>query len=135
LYHCCAYLKKINRIKPNQLIYSFKNFKIFFLLSLFFNWKKIALQCVGFCHTTTRISRNSTYITSLLSSPPFPPCHPLVITERQAGLPISFTLAICFTHDSLFMSMLLSPSVPLFPYPTVSTSPFSVSASPFLPCK
>ena len=110
-----------------------------FLKNLFFNWREIALCCcVGFCHTTTRISRNSTYITSLLSSPPFPPCHPLVITEHQAGppgLPISFTLAICFTHDSLFMSMLLSPSVSLFPYPTVSTSPFSVSASPFLPCK
>ena len=33
------------------------------------------------------------------------------------------------------MSMLLSPFSPLSPYPTVSTSPFSMSVSPFLPCK
>ena len=37
-----------------------------FFLNLFFNWRKIALQCcVGFCHTM-QISHNYTYIPSLL---------------------------------------------------------------------
>ena len=40
-----------------------------------------------------------------------------------------------FTYGSIYMSMLLSPVIPLSPSPTVSTSPFSISVSPFLPCK
>ena len=43
-----------------------------------FNWRKIALQCcVGFCHTTMRISHNSIDIPSLLSLPPSPHPTPL----------------------------------------------------------
>ena len=42
---------------------------------------------------------------------------------------------IPFTHDSEYMSVLLSPFVPLSPSSTVSTSPFSTSVSPFLPWK
>jgi len=39
-----------------------------------FNWRIIALQyCVGFCHTTTWISRKHTRIPTLLSLPPHPP--------------------------------------------------------------
>ena len=42
---------------------------IFF--NLFFNWRKIALQCcVGFCRTTAQISHNYTHIPSLLSLTP-----------------------------------------------------------------
>ena len=41
-----------------------------------------------------------------------------------------------FMHDiCVYMSMLLSQFVPPSPSPTVPTSPFSISASPFLPCK
>ena len=41
-----------------------------------FNWRKIALQCcVGFCHMTTRVSHNYTYIPSLWSLPPLPSAH------------------------------------------------------------
>ena len=36
---------------------------------------------------------------------------------------------------SVYMSILLSPFVLLSPFPTVSKSPFSLSMSPFLPCK
>ena len=39
----------------------------------------------------------------------------------------------CFTHGSVCVLMLLSLFIPLSPSPTVSTSPFSSSASPFLP--
>ena len=43
-------------------------------LNLFFNWRKIALQRIGFCRTTRQVSHNHTYIISLWS-PPFPASH------------------------------------------------------------
>ena len=60
-----------------------------------------------------------------------------VIIESQAGFPVlySFPLAICFTHGSVYLSMLLSQFVPPFCSPAVSTSPFSTSVSLFLPYK
>ena len=42
---------------------------------------------------------------------------------------------VCFTRAGVRISMLLSPFVPASPSLTVSTSLFSVSASPLLPCK
>ena len=39
------------------------------------------------------------------------------------------------SSSSVYMSMLLSPFVPLSPSPTVSASPFSISMSLFLPCR
>ena len=49
----------------------------FTLLNLFFNWRKIALQCCnGFCHTT-QINHHFASITSLLSLPLLPTSHPL----------------------------------------------------------
>ena len=62
---------------------------------------------------------------------------PPVITEQQAGLPVlssTFPPAVYYT-ESVYMSGLLSPFTPLSPSPTVFTSPFSMSMSPFLPCK
>ena len=92
------------------------------LFVCFSNWRIIALQCcVGFCHTTMQISHNficvcvCVYVYVSVSSPswasfpsPFPPLQ--VIAEHQAGLPVlcsSFPLAMCFTHDSMYMSVLL----------------------------
>ena len=46
--------------------------------------------------------------TSLPPQPPIPPIQ--VITERQAELPVlysRFPLAICFTHGSVYMSILI----------------------------
>ena len=66
------------------------------------------------------------------------PSSPLVITEHRAGLPVPdscLLLAVCFTHRNVYKPVLLSQSVPLSPFPSVSTNPFSKSASPFLPCK
>ena len=75
----------------------------------------------------------------LLEPPSLTPILPLwVITEHQTGLPVlysSFFLTIHFTHNSVHMLILLFPLVPLALPPTVSTSSFSTSASPFLPCK
>ena len=47
----------------------------------------------------------------------------------------NFLPAVYFTHGSVYMSMLLSQSAPPSPFPTMSASLFSTSASPFLPWK
>ena len=57
-------------------------------LFFFFNWRKIALQCcVGFCRTTSQISRYYTHLPSFSSLPPFPP-NPSGSSQSQAGLPV-----------------------------------------------
>ena len=77
------------------------------------------------------------HIPSLLSLPPTLPIPPLqVVIKHRADLPVlcsSFPLAIYFTFGSVYMSVLLSHYVPASPPPTVSSSPFSTSASLFLP--
>ena len=72
---------------------------------------------------------------SLPSAPPIPPFQ--VITECQTGLVVlhSNLKAIHLTHDNVYMLMQLSPFIPLSPSPAVSTSQFSTSVSPLLPCK
>ena len=78
------------------------------------------------------------HIPSLLSLGPTLPIPPLQVdTKHQADLPVlcgCFPLAIYFTFGSVYMSMLLFHFVPACPFPTVSSSPFSTSASLFLPC-
>ena len=76
---------------------------------------------------------------SLLDLPPTPTVPPiLVITEHQAELPVllsTFPLAIYFTHGSVYMSIPVSPFIP-HPLPsTLSTHPFSVTASLLLSWK
>ena len=74
----------------------------------------------------TQLKRLSTYIytTSVLSLPPLPSTPPLqVIKEHQAGLPAlysNFLAAISLTHDSVYMTVLLSPIVPQSPSATMS---------------
>ena len=78
------------------------------------------------------------YISSLLCLPPTLPIPSLqVVTKHQADLPVlcsCFPLAIYFTFSSVYMSVLLSHLVPASPPPPVTSSPFSMSASLFLPC-
>ena len=79
-----------------------------------------------------------TYIPSLCSLP----C-PTFHSSRSSQSPgwalsllfTSFPLVTCFTHDSVPMSMLLSQFLLASPPLSVSTSPFSISAFPFLLCK
>ena len=72
---------------------------------------------------------------------PLHPHHILplsVVTEHQVELTAlysHFQLAIFFTYASMYVSTLLFQFVPHSPSPTVSTSLFSMSASPLLPCK
>ena len=88
------------------------------LLNIFFNWRIIAVQySIGFCHRTRQISHNYTFITSLLSLPPFPSSHPSRSSEGTSWASVlhtNFSLAICFTHGSIYMSIPLPPFAPFF---------------------
>ena len=57
------------------------------------------------------------------------------LPAEPQGKPSIFLLAIYLTHDSVYMSTLLSQFSLPSPSPTVSTSLFCLSASQFLPCK
>ena len=67
-----------------------------------------------------------------------PPSMGFSRQEYWSGVPLpssNFPLAIYFTHGDVYASMLLSQFIPRSPFPTESTSPFSTSASLFLPGK
>ena len=76
------------------------------------------------------------YIYRLPLTLPIPPFW--VITELQAELPLlpsSSPPAVCLTHGSVCLSVLLSQFVPPSLSPTVFTGPFSMSVSLFLSYK
>ena len=87
------------------------------------------------------VSYEYTYVPSLSSLPPTPPPTPVSPPghHRAPGwAPVlygSCPLAIYFTHGNVHISMLLSQSALPSASPAVSTSPFSMSVSLFLPCK
>lgn len=84
------------------------------------------------CHTTTWISHNYTDIASLFELPPLPSLLQ-VITEGQAGLPVlDSSFPWLFTHDSVYMPMILSQCIPPLSSPAVSTSSLFVPWSPSL---
>ena len=104
-------------------------FKTFFhcghfcFFNLFFNWRKIVLQCcVDFC-LTTRISHNYTYIVSLLKPPSSPPPH-LSKSSQSARLG-----SLCYKATSvLHFIVVQSPScVQLFATPWTVARPASLS--------
>ena len=69
--------------------------------------------------------------------PPHPPL-PQLVTEHWVELPLShskYPMAICFTYGKVYVSVLLSQFVPPSPSHTISTSLFSMSGFPLLPCK
>ena len=115
------------------------------IIYFYFLLKKFLQCCVGFCHRTTLISHNYTYIPSLLPLSPLVLISLCVITEHQTGLPvlhsnfspaIHLNMIVCvYIYIYIYIVVLLSPFVPFFPSPTVSTSPFSTSSPLFLPCK
>ena len=111
----------------------------------------ISLISCEYCiqKTLWKVNYIHDYVYQLLTSPhylyvmilsdftPHPIQPPSIITEHPARLPAlhrSFPLAVCFIHDGVYMSVLLSQFVPPPPSPTVPTCPFSLSASPLLAC-
>ena len=119
------------------------------LLIYLFYWRIIALQCCGgLCSTSSWVSHIYMYkhiyiyiyisLSPLFSLPPPPSPLLSIITEHQAELLVLcsyFPRASYLPHGSVYMSTLLSQSVPPSPSPTTSTNLFSMSASPFLLCK
>ena len=108
-------------------------FKIYFLIGGKLLYNIVMGSAMWQCKSTVIIHISYIYIiyiTSLLSLPP----HPLPHLSRSQSA-CNFSPAISVIHGSVYMSMLLSPFVPLFPSLTVSVSLFSIFAFPFLPCK
>ena len=76
----------------------------------------------------------------LLSFPPTPlPCHPSGASQSTRWGSLGYTAAShwfsVLLRGSVYMSVLLSQFIPPSPSPAGSTSPLSMSASLFLPCK
>ena len=85
------------------------------------------------CSTTVWVSHNIHISPSSWAS--LPSSHHLGhhTAPGWAVLYSNFSPVICFTHDSVYMLMLLSQIQPTLFFPTVSTCPFSSCTSPFLP--
>ena len=102
-------------------------------------WGIIASRyCVSFCFT--KVNQPYAYICphipSLLTLPPTLPLPPLqVIAKHQGDLPVlccCFPLAIL--HSVVYICLCYSHFAPASPSPPVSSNPFSMSTSLFLPC-
>ena len=92
-------------------------------MEVIFNWRTIVLQgCGGLCYL-------------LLFTPLFLPSRLLQSARLAPCVIAQISLVTYFTHDSIYMSVLLSQFVPPSPSCAVSTRPFSMSTSSFLLCK
>ena len=98
---------------------------LFFFLFIFISWRLITLQyCSGFCHTLTWIIHGFTCVPH-----PDPPSHvplhpiPWVFPVHQAWALVSCIqpgVVICFTLDSIHVSMLFPRNIPPLPSPTAA---------------
>ena len=92
--------------------------------------------CVGFCHTSIRISHRYTHVPSLVNLPLT--SHPSRLSQSTSLSFLHHTAnfhSLYFTYGDAYASMLVSLFIPPSPSPTVSTSLFPKSASPLLLCK
>ena len=106
---------------------------------IFISWRPITLQyCSGFCHTLTWISHGFTCVPHPDPPSRLPPIPSLwVFPVHQSWalvLCIQPGLVVCFTPDSILVSMLFSQNIPPSPSPTGSKILFYTSVSLFLFC-
>ena len=126
----------------SSCFYAFDFFYFFifiFYLFIFISWRLITLQdCSGFSHTLTWISHGVTCI-------PHPDPPPTSLSTRSLWVfPVHQVwalvsciqpgLVICFTIDTVHVSMLFSWNIPPSPSPTESKRLFYKSVSLFLFC-
>ena len=125
-----------------------KNLLIYCLLSIllgifkknlsFLNWRIVALPyCVGFCHVLTWISHRYIYRLPLEPLSHLPPIITIAehLIRALCIIQQNFHWLSNFAYGNVYVSVLLSQFIPLSPSPTVSTSLFSMSTSPLLPCR
>ena len=115
-------------------------FFFYFIFSLIYiSWRLITLQYYsGFYHTLILISHGFNVFPILNPSPTSLPIPSLwVIPVHQPGALVSCIkpgLGICFTVDSIHVSMLFYQIIPPSPSPTESKSLFYTSVTLFLCC-
>ena len=131
-YPLCTYLSFYS-LNSYPFIFSF------FFSFTFISWRLITLQyCSGFCHTLTWISHGFTCVPSWSLLPPASPSHPSGSSQCTSPEHLSHAsilgwsnrspgLVICFTLDSILVSMLFSQNIPPSPSPTESKSLFCTS--------
>ena len=118
---------------------------IFVFLSLFslidVYWSIIASQyCVSFCCTTKRISHMHTHVPI---SPPSCISLPSSLSHPSRSSQSTELVSMCYVaashqptilHSVVYICRCYSRFAPALPSHPVSSSPFSVSTSLFLPC-
>ena len=99
------------------------------------NWRLTTLQyCSGFFHILTWISHGCTRIPHLepllpTASLSHPSVSPQCTSPEHPVSCIEPGLVICFTYDTIHVSMLFSQIIPPFPSPTESKRLFYTSVS------
>ena len=107
---------------------------LFIILLIYLNWRLITLQ---YCKVLPYIHMNQPWVyicsPSLNPLPPPSPSHPSGSSQcTSPEHPVSCIepgLAICFTYDNIYVSMLFSQIIPPSPSPTESKSMFGTSVS------
>ena len=137
--YVCTWLNS-NQWNINRIcVFNFWKMFFFFFSFIFISWRLITLQyCSSFCHTLTWISHGLHVFPIPIPPPASLPIPSLwVFPVHQPWALVSCIqpgLVVCFTLDSILVSMLFSQNIPPSPSPTESQSLFCISVSLFLFC-
>ena len=135
--HCCTWAFSVAHGGYSPVVMYSLLITVLLFYFYILTGEQLLYNVVSVCCTMKLINYMYAYIPPFWTSLPPPPSH-ASRSSQSIELPVlytSFPLAIYFIHHSVYMSMLLSQFNPLSPSPSVSTSPFSTSASLFLPRK